>query len=496
MEENSGRKKQKSNPSEAVQDINLRGKVQPQARDYEEALLGAMMLEQNAAGQVIGRLKAEMFYQNAHKEIFKAMVAIYNEHNPIDLLSVTAQLRKNKMLSAVGGAYYLTSLTDNVSSSAYIGYYADVVIEKYMLRELISVSTDTVTQAYENVKDATTILDEAEAGLFNIMEQQRSQNEKTMQELAVQFMESLQEARSKGSDIQGIPSGFKGLDDVTGGWHGSNLIIIAARPGVGKTAFVLSMARNIAVENKNPVAFFSLEMSAAELVMRLASGESKIDQEKLKKARLTDTEMKHLQEALGVLSEAPLIIDDTPGLNIFDLRSKCRRLKQQYNVQCIIIDYLQLMQAASKEGRSNREQEVANISRSLKSLAKELDVPVIALSQLSRNVEQRAGGDKIPQLSDLRESGSIEQDADIVMFIYRPEAHHLETFPNGDPARGLAKLIIAKNRHGRQEEITVRFIGEHAKFTDMEYMPNDTLDVQKITLPSKGNNDNSEDIPF
>ena len=233
--------------------------------------------------------------------------------------------------------------------------------------------------------------------------------------------------------------------------------------------------------------------------MRLAAGESKINQDKLKKAKLTDTEMKNLTEALGVLAEAPLIIDDTAGLNIFDLRSKCRRLKQQYQVQCIIIDYLQLMQATSKEGKSNREQEVANISRSLKALAKELDVPVIALSQLSRNVEQRAGGDKIPQLSDLRESGSIEQDADIVMFIYRPEAHKLETFPDGDPARGLAQLIIAKNRHGRQDEVKVRFIGEHAKFTNLDYMPYNnefSSDVQKITLPSKGNNDNSDEVPF
>ena len=320
-----------------------------------------------------------------------------------------------------------------------------------------------------------------------------------MPELVNQFMVSLQEARSKGSEVQGVPTGFFGLDEVTGGWHGSNLIIIAARPGVGKTAFVLTMARNMAIDYKRPVAFFSLEMSAAELVMRLAAGESKINQDKLKKAKLTDTEMKNLTEALGVLAEAPLIIDDTAGLNIFDLRSKCRRLKQQYQVQCIIIDYLQLMQATSKEGKSNREQEVANISRSLKALAKELDVPVIALSQLSRNVEQRAGGDKIPQLSDLRESGSIEQDADIVMFIYRPEAHKLETFPDGDPARGLAQLIIAKNRHGRQDEVKVRFIGEHAKFTNLDYMPYNnefSSDVQKITLPSKGNNDNSDEVPF
>ena len=499
MEGNSGKKNQKGKPSEVVQDINLRGKVQPQAVEYEEALLGAMMLEQNAAGRVIGKLKAEMFYQNAHKEIFKAMVAVYNEHNPIDLLSVTAQLRKSKTLDAVGGAYYLTTLTNNVASSANINYYADVVIEKYMLREVISVSTETITQAYENVKDAQDIIDDAEKGIFNIMEQQRSQNEQTMPELVNQFMVSLQEARSKGREVQGVPTGFFGLDEVTGGWHGSNLIIIAARPGVGKTAFVLTMARNMAIDYKRPVAFFSLEMSAAELVMRLAAGESKINQDKLKKAKLTDTEMKNLTEALGVLAEAPLIIDDTAGLNIFDLRSKCRRLKQQYQVQCIIIDYLQLMQATSKEGKSNREQEVANISRSLKALAKELDVPVIALSQLSRNVEQRAGGDKIPQLSDLRESGSIEQDADIVMFIYRPEAHKLETFPDGDPARGLAQLIIAKNRHGRQDEVKVRFIGEHAKFTNLDYMPYNnefSSDVQKITLPSKGNNDNSDEVPF
>lgn len=501
MEETSKGKYSRRKTAETLDEVDLHGRVQPQAREFEAALLGAMMLEQNAAGMVIDKVKPDMFYLKEHKIIYEAMMEIYRLNHPVDLLSVTGQLRKAKKLDAIGGSYYLATLTNNVSSSANVEYYATIINEKYILRQLITNSTEVISKAYDDSQDAFTLLDEAEAGLFGISENSVHKSGQTIGDLALKFGKDLELLRTQDVELRGVPSGYTELDHLTGGWQKGNLIILAARPGVGKTAFVLSMARNMVVDFHRPVAVFSLEMSADELVMRLVSGESKISQEKIKKARLDDMEMAQVQAALGTLSEAPLIIDNTPGLNIFELRAKCRRMKQQYNIECVIIDYLQLMTASTKEGRTNREQEVATISRSLKALAKELEIPVIALSQLSRNVENRSANDKTPQLSDLRESGAIEQDADIVMFIYRPEAHHIETFPDGSPSSGLAQLVVAKNRHGAQDNILLRFIKEQVRFANREVVSvGEAINGgnQVINIPSKGNydNGNNDEMPF
>ncbi len=504
MEETSKGKYTRRKTAETLDEVDLHGRVQPQAREFEAALLGAMMLEQNAAGMVIDKVQPDMFYLKEHKIIYEAMMEVYRQNHPVDILSVTAQLRKAKQLNDIGGSYYLATLTNNVSSSANVEYYATIINEKYILRQLITNSTGVIAKAYEDSQDAFTLLDEAEAGLFAISENSVHKSGQTIGELAFKFGKDLEQLRTQDVELRGVPSGYTELDHITGGWQKGNLIILAARPGVGKTAFVLSMARNMVVDSHRPVAVFSLEMSADELVMRLVSGESKISQEKIKKARLDDMEMAQVQAALGTLSEAPLIIDDTAGLNIFELRAKCRRMKQQYNIECVIIDYLQLMTASTKEGRTNREQEVATISRSLKALAKELEIPVIALSQLSRNVENRNAGDKTPQLSDLRESGAIEQDADIVMFIYRPEVHKIATFPDGTPSSGLAQLVVAKNRHGAQENVYLRFIKEQVRFANREQVSvGDAINGggQTLTIPSKGNYDNVNNeaggsIPF
>ncbi len=467
-------------------DLYLHGRVLPQALEFEEALLGAMMLEQNATGQVIDKLYPEIFYKEAHQIIFKAIYYVYESGNPVDLLSVTEYLRKHKLLDAIGGAYTLAHLTQNVRSSANIEYYARIVSEKNILRQLISISTNVIDDAFEDQKDVLELLDEAEIGLFNIAEKNFNRSGMDMHALSINFIKELETARSNKDHIRGVPSGFAALDRVTNGWQKSNLIIIAARPGMGKTAFVLSMARNMVVERKIPVAFFSLEMSANDLMMRLVSAETAINQSQLKRAALTDDEWNRLLNCMPILEDAPLIIDDTAGLNIFDLKAKCRRLKEQHGVQCIIIDYLQLMNG-NKDTKGNREQEIANISRSLKTLAKELDIPIIALSQLSRAVETRSTTTKRPQLSDLRESGAIEQDADMVLFIYRPEYYNIHQFEDQSPSDGLADIIIAKHRNGETTDVRLQFIKEQAKFCDMGFDNRFTDNNIYMTLPSKVN---------
>ena len=491
-----------------IPEVDLQGRVQPQAIDFEEALLGAMMLEQNATGQVIDKLSADMFYKESHKLIFKAIQMLFNSVQPVDLLSVTAQLRKSKDLETVGGSYYLATLTNKVVSSANIEHYARIVSEKFIQRELISVSTETIRDAYDESTDVLKLLDDAETNLFNIAEQNFRREHANMSDLIQEFIKELNEVKNNKNELRGIPSGFTKLDRKTGGWQKSNLIILAARPGMGKTAFVLSMARNMAVEQRHPVAFFSLEMSAAELVMRLVSAETGIENWKLRHANLTDTEWGKLTEDIAALTDAPLYIDDTPGLTIFELRAKCRRLKQQYGIECIIIDYLQLMNG-DRDSKGNREQEISTISRSLKNLAKDLNVPVIALSQLSRQPELRSTTTKRPQLSDLRESGAIEQDADMALFIYRPEVYDLK-FENGDEAEGLADIIIAKHRNGSLGDIRMRFIAAQTKFCDLDSdfteLKTPIQESQSITVRARGfedapsdnnfRNTPMEDVPF
>jgi replicative DNA helicase len=444
------------------------GKVQPQARDLEEAVLGAMMLEKDAVSLVIDILKPESFYVSAHQSIFKSIGNLFNRSQPVDILTVTEELRKMGELENVGGAFYVSELTNRVASAANVEYHARIISQKFIQRELIRISTEVIKDSYEDTTDVLELLDKAEQNIYNITEKNLRRNYSPLSTLVTKAINQLKKIESDELGLRGVPSGFNALDRLTSGWQNSDLIIVAARPGMGKTSFVLSLARNAAMDFKRPVAFFSLEMSDIQLTSRLLSAESQLPAEKLRAGKLERHEWEQLNSKIDSISEAPLFIDDTPALNIFELRAKCRRLKMQHNIQLIIIDYLQLMSGGGSEKGGNREQEISTISRSLKSIAKELDVPVIALSQLSRAVETR-GGDKKPQLSDLRESGAIEQDADMVMFIWRPEYYKIDVDADGRPLKGIAELIIAKHRNGALANVQVKFIDRFAKFENLEY---------------------------
>jgi len=484
------------------------GKIPPQAIDLEEAVLGALMLEKTATDAVMDIIKPESFYKESHKEIFKAINELFIKNQAIDLLTVTNQLRKSGTLEIAGGAYYITQLTSRVASAANIEFHARIVSQKFIQRELIRISSETLREAFEDTSDVFELLDRAESNLFAIAENNIRKNYDSMAVLIKQAIDDIEKARLREDGVSGVPSGFTALDRVTGGWQNSDLIIVAARPGMGKTAFVLSLTRNIAVDFNRAVAVFSLEMSSVQLVNRLISSETAIPADKLKKGTLEPYEMQMLHSKIGKLAEAPIFIDDTPAINIFELRAKCRRLKAQHNISVIIIDYLQLMTAGT-DNKGNREQEISMISRSLKGIAKELNVPILALSQLNRSVETR-GGDKKPMLSDLRESGAIEQDADMVTFIYRPEYYGITEDENGQSTANMAKIIIAKHRNGALEEIPLRFINELAKFEDLSskditdsyssrMSPNEDFDGSNppsITISSRINNMDSDEAPF
>lgn len=449
--------------------VSTMGKIPPQAIDLEEAVLGALMLEKDALSTVIDILKPEVFYQESHKKIFEAIQQLFQKSKPVDILTVTSELRTLGLLEMVGGAYYITNLTNRVASAANIEYHARIISQKYIQRELIRISSEIIQNAYEDTTDIFDLLDHAEKNLFDIAQNNLRRDTQKMDEIIKQSLATLEELRTKTDGLTGVPSGFTALDRITGGWQKSDLVIIAARPAMGKTAFVLSCARNAAVDFKKPVVVFSLEMSSVQLVNRLISGETEIEQEKIRKGNLAEWEWQQLHSKIGTLTEAPLLIDDTPALNIFEFRAKCRRLKSQYDIQMIIIDYLQLMHGKGEGGGGNREQEIGSISRALKSVAKELDVPVLALSQLSRAVENRPGQNgKRPLLSDLRESGSIEQDADMVLFLYRPEYYGITEDEQGRSQAGVGEVIIAKHRNGETGIVPLRFVGKYVKFQDLE----------------------------
>jgi replicative DNA helicase len=446
----------------------LQGKLPPQALELEEAVLGALMLEKEALTLVIDILKPESFYKDAHKEIYTAIVQLFNNSEPVDLLTVTNQLRKNAKLEVAGGPFYITELTTKVNSAANIEFHARIITEQAIKREMIKVSSEILQDSYEDTTDVFELLDKTQQALFEISESNIRKNYADMRSIMREAIKELEAKKDKADGLTGVPTGFTMLDRVTSGWQRSDLVIIAARPAMGKTAFVVSAMRNAAVSFGQAVAIFSLEMSAVQLVNRLISAEAELESEKIKKGNLADYEWEQLVHKTAKLTEAPIFIDDTPALSLLELRAKCRRLKVQHDIQLIIIDYLQLMSGdSSKSGGGNREQEIASISRGLKKLAKELNVPVIALSQLSRAVETR-GGDKRPQLSDLRESGSIEQDADMVMFLYRPEYYGITEDENGQSTQGTGDVIIAKHRNGSLETVTLKFIGKFTKFTDLE----------------------------
>ncbi len=451
------------------------GKLPPQAVDLEEAVLGALMLEKNALTSVIDILHPDSFYKDTHKIIFQAIRRLFDKQQPIDILTVTNELKFTGELDIVGGPFFITQLTNRVASSANIEFHSRIILQKHIQRELIRISSDIIKDAYEDTTDVFELFNKAEKNLFEVTQGNITRNYQEMKSLVSEAIKEVEAARLKGTGITGIESGFTELDRVTAGWQKSDLVIVAARPGMGKTAFVLSLARNAAIDFKHPVAFFSLEMSSVQLVNRLISGEAEIPADKLKKGTLAAHEWQQLNAKIGKLSEAKLLIDDTPALSIFDLRSKARRLKQEHDIQLIIIDYIQLMRGETENRNGNREQEISLISRSLKSIAKELNVPIIALSQLSRMVEHR-GGIKRPQLSDLRESGAIEQDADMVLFIYRPEYYGLTEDENNNSTRSVAEIIIAKHRNGALRDVRLRFIDTLAKFTDFDSFDNSAGD--------------------
>lgn len=482
------------------------GKLPPQAVDLEEAVLGALMIEKNALTAVIDFLKADSFYKDAHQKIFNAISQLFQNSEPIDILTVTSQLKKNGELEIAGGAYYIQQLTNRIASAANVEYHARIILQKHIQRELIRISSEIIKDAYEDTTDVFELLDKAESNLFKVAEGNIRKNYDSMSDIIKESIKQIEKAAEQKDGISGVQSGFRELDKLTAGWQKSDLIILAARPGMGKTAFVLSLARNTAIDFGKAVALFSLEMSSIQLVNRLIASETQLSQDKLKKGNLEKYEWEQLHAKIPKLAEAPIFIDDTPALSIFELRAKCRRLKSQHDIQLVIIDYLQLMTAAG-EGKGNREQEISTISRSLKSIAKELEVPIIALSQLSRAVETR-GGDKRPQLSDLRESGAIEQDADMVMFIYRPEYYGITQGEDGSPLTGIGQLIVAKHRNGALQDINLKFVNNLAKFENLDddmdsygsrMAPSADFDNSpggsSYTMPSRMN-DMSDEAPF
>jgi replicative DNA helicase len=442
------------------------GRIPPQAIDLEEAVLGAVMLEKDAILEVIDILSPECFYKEEHQKIFQAVLNLSSNNKAIDILTVTEELKKNKVLEEVGGPLYITQLTSRVASAAHLEYHSRIVAQKYIQRELIRVSSEIQSKAFEDSMDVNDLLDFSEAELFNITQGNIKKESQKINVLIKEAIAQIEEAGKRADSLIGIPSGYTKLDRLTNGWQKSDLVIIAARPSMGKTAFVLSMARNMAVEHNRSVAVFSLEMASLQLVNRLIVAETELPSHRIRNGKLAEFEWQQLDYKIKKLVEAPIYIDDTPAISIFELRAKCRRLKRQYNIDIVIIDYLQLMSGTS-DTKFSREQEVSAISRALKSIAKELDIPVIALSQLNRSVEIR-GGNKRPQLSDLRESGAIEQDADMVIFIHRPEVYGFNTDEEGNSLIGMAEIILAKHRNGPIGDIQLKFTKELAKFTDLE----------------------------
>ena len=438
------------------------GKVPPQAVDVEEAVLGAMMIEPNCVPDVLERLTAECFYKEANRKIFSAISALTKDHEPVDIFTVAEALKRTGDLETVGGPYYLSLLSSKVGAAAHVEYHVNILLQKHIQRELITISAEVQRDSFDDSIPVDDLLNNAQQKLFELAERNMKRETLPVQDVLKDTVAEIEANQDRTDGLSGVPSGFTGIDKVTLGWQESDLVIIAARPSMGKTAFVLTMARNMAVDHHIPVAFFSLEMSSKQLVKRLLVSETGMSSEKIRGGKmLLDYELVQLHERIKDLSAAPLFIDDTPSISIYELRSKVRRLVRNAGVKLIIIDYLQLM-TGPPELRGMREQEVSNISRSLKAIAKEMSIPVIALSQLSRDVEKR-GGNKIPQLSDLRESGAIEQDADIVMFIHRPDYYGTE---DEGAVPGQAQIIIAKHRNGSTDVVPMIFRKNEARFVD------------------------------
>jgi len=441
------------------------GRVPPQAVEVEEQILGAMLLEKEAIPKVIEVLDDGAFHAEKNKRIFQAIIALFERSEPADNITVAEELRRRGQLEAIGGEAYLVELTMRVSSAANVEYHARIVLEKALLRRLIVESNSITVRAYNPTEDAFDLLDEAEQAIFKISEWRLKKNFLSMDKAVHDTLEMLESIHGKHEGVTGVPTGFRDLDTLTGGWQNSDLIIIAGRPSSGKTAFALSLAANAAMHKNKPagVGIFSLEMSTRQLVMRLLCAEARVDAHAVRTGRLPDDDWKRLSIGAGRLAKANIFIDDSASLGILELRAKARRLKAEQNVGLIIVDYLQLMQGP--RSAENREKEISSISRSLKALAKELDIPVVALSQLSRAVEGRT--DKRPILSDLRESGAIEQDADVVAFVHRPEMYTDPKSEKMEEVQGRAEIIVGKQRNGPIDDVTLAFVSRYARFENL-----------------------------
>ncbi len=443
------------------------GHLQPQAVELEKAVLGALLIEKDAYYQVSEILKPESFYEKRHQTIYATIRRLNLEEKPVDILTVTEALRASKELDDIGGDYYIAELSGLVTSSSHIEYHARIIAQKALARELITYTSGIETKAFDPSQDIDELMQEAEGKLFNLSQSNVKKEYTQIDPVIKEAYDMLQKAAARTDGMSGIPSGFHALDKMTSGWQNSDLVILAARPAMGKTAFALSMAKNMAIDQKIPVAMFSLEMSNVQLVNRIIVNVCEVTGEKLKSGRLEKDDWQRLDSEITKLHGAPLYVDDTPSLSVFELRTKARRLVREHGVRILMIDYLQLMNASGMSFGS-RQEEVSTISRSLKGLAKELNIPILALSQLNRGVENREGDDKRPQLSDLRESGAIEQDADMVLFIHRPEYYKIYTDGNGRDLRGMAEIIIAKHRNGAVGDVRLRFRGEFARFQNPE----------------------------
>jgi len=483
----------------ATTTTKIDGKLQPQAIELEQAILGALMIDNESLSDAIDSLREEYFYKSEHQKIFRAIINLFNHTQPVDILTVSEELKRMGEIESVGGLAYISELTNNIASSSNTEFHARIIAEKFIKRSLISISNNIIGDAFNDSVDIFDLLNTAEEKLFTVTEGTLRKSYDKMSTLIKGALENIETLRNKEDGLSGVPSGFSYLDRITSGFQKSDLIICAARPGMGKTAFALTMTRNIAIDHNAAIGFFSLEMSAEQLVNRLIASEAELAAGKLRRGDLADHEMIQLHEKIKHLSDAPIYIDDTPALTIFELRAKARRLVKNHSVEIIIIDYLQLMSAGGNSG--NREQEISTISRSLKGIAKELKIPVIALSQVNRGVESRTGiGSKRPVLSDLRESGAIEQDADIVTFIYRPEYYKIYEWDNGDDSRGQGEIIIAKHRNGSLANVRLKFTAEFAKFSELDYfeesfLPNNDETSSMISMSSSMNEEN-ETNPF
>ena len=455
--------------------VNEYGHLQPQALELEVAVLGALMVDSDAIGRLGGMLKPESFYDKRHQLIFDAIREMDLHDRPIDILTVTDYLRRKGTLEEVGGPFYVTELTSRVVSSVNIEYHARIIAQKKLARDLITFTSKTQTDAFDETVDVEELMQRAESELFDISRNNMKRDFTQINPVIKEAYMGIQKASKNTSGLSGLPSGFHALDKMTAGWQNTDLIILAARPAMGKTAFALSIIRNMAVDQHIPVGMFSLEMGNVQLVQRLISNVCQIPGDKIKSGQLEKYEWGQLDNKITALDNAPLYIDDTPQLSVFELRTKARRMVREHGVKMIFIDYLQLMSA--NVGKGSRQEEISTISRALKGLAKELNIPIMALSQLNRNLEGREGVEgKRPQLSDLRESGAIEQDADIVLFVNRPEYFHI--YKDGDfDWRKKAEIIIAKHRNGAIGDVRLSFRGEYARFMNLD-------DESLVTIPT------------